>query len=126
MADLGFDVLALDADASHVADLSAGRLPLYESGLEEVLTRGLRSGRLRFTTSYAEAAEFGDVHFICVGTPQLKGSPGADLSQVFGCADSLAPLLTRPCLIVGKSTTPAGTAAVLAERIARLAPVRAA
>jgi UDPglucose 6-dehydrogenase len=126
MAELGFDLLALDADASHVADLSAGRLPLYESGLEELLNRGLRSGRLRFTTSYAEAAEFGDVHFICVGTPQLKGSQGADLSQVFGCVDSLAPLLTRPCLIVGKSTTPAGTAAVLAERIARLAPVGAA
>src|SRR6202030_998112 len=114
MAELGFDVLALDADASHVADLAAGRLPLYESGLEELLNRGLRSGRLRFTTSYAEAADFGDVHFVCVGTPQLKGSAGADLSQVFGCIDSLAPLLKRPCLIVGKSTTPAGTAAVLA------------
>ena len=126
MAELGFDVLALDADASHVADLAAGRLPLYESGLEELLNRGLRSGRLRFTTSYAEAADFGDVHFVCVGTPQLKGSAGADLSQVFGCIDSLAPLLKRPCLIVGKSTTPAGTAAVLAERVARLAPVGAA
>jgi UDPglucose 6-dehydrogenase len=122
MAELGFDVLALDADASHVADLAAGRLPLYESGLEELLNRGLRSGRLRFTTSYAEAADFGDVHFVCVGTPQLPGSQGADLSQVFGCLDELAPLLKRPCLIVGKSTTPVGTAAVLAERVARLAP----
>jgi UDPglucose 6-dehydrogenase len=126
MAELGFDVLALDADASHVADLAAGRLPLYESGLEELLNRGLQSGRLRFTTSYAEAADFGDVHFVCVGTPQLPGSQGADLSQVFGCLDELAPLLKRPCLIVGKSTTPVGTAAILAERVAGLAPVGAA
>src|SRR5260370_38837167 len=96
MADLGFDVLALDADASHVADLSAGRLPLYETGLEEGLNRGLRSGRLRFTTSHAEAAEFGDVHFFCVGTPQLKGPPGAVRSQASGGADSLPPLLPRP------------------------------
>jgi UDPglucose 6-dehydrogenase len=125
MAELGFDVLAVDSDASHVADLAAGRLPLYESGLEELLNRGLQSGRLRFTTSYAEAAEFGDVHFICVGTPQLAGSNGADLSQVLGCVDALAPLLKRPCLIVGKSTTPAGTAALLAERLARLAPAGA-
>ena len=125
MAELGFEVLAVDSDASHVADLAAGRLPLYESGLEELLNRGLQSGRLRFTTSYAEAADFGDVHFICVGTPQLAGSNGADLSQVLGCVDALAPLLKRPCLIVGKSTTPAGTAALLAERLARLAPAGA-
>ncbi len=62
------------------------------------------------------------MHFICVGTPQQAGSNAADLSQVNGCVDELAPLLDRPCLVVGKSTVPVGTAAGLADRLARLAP----
>jgi UDPglucose 6-dehydrogenase len=122
MAELGFDVLGVDIDAVRIGALAAGRLPFYEPGLEPVLERGLKSGRLRFTTSFQEAADFGDVHFCCVGTPQRADSGGADLSQLFGCIDALAPLLDRPSLIVGKSTTPAGTAASLAERLARLVP----
>jgi len=122
MAELGFDVLGVDVDAARISALAAGRLPFYEPGLEPVLERGLRSGRLRFTTSFQEAADFGDVHFCCVGTPQRADSAGADLSQLFGCIDALAPLLDRPALIVGKSTTPAGTAASLADRLARLVP----
>ena len=122
MTELGFDVLGVDVDATRVSALAAGKLPFYEPGLEQLLDRGLRSGRLRFTTSFREAADFGDVHFCCVGTPQRAQSGGADLSQLFGCIDALAPLLKRPCLIVGKSTTPAGTAAGLAERLARLVP----
>jgi UDPglucose 6-dehydrogenase len=122
MAELGFDVLGVDVDAARIAALSGGRLPFYEPGLEASLGRGVRSGRLRFTTSFQEAADFGDVHFCCVGTPQRTGSSGADLSQLFGCIEALAPLLTRPCLIVGKSTVPAGTAARLAEVLADLAP----
>ncbi|HZC40345.1 MAG TPA: UDP-glucose/GDP-mannose dehydrogenase family protein [Streptosporangiaceae bacterium] len=122
LAELGFDVLGLDADPARVRALAAGRLPFHEPGLEELLASGLSSGRLRFTTCYEEAAAFGDVHFVCVGTPQRRGSGGADLSQLYGCIDALAPLLTRPCLVVGKSTTPAGTAGALAGRLARLAP----
>jgi UDPglucose 6-dehydrogenase len=125
MAELGFDVLGLDTDATRIGALAAGRLPFYEPDLEPLLDRGLRSGRLRFTTSFREAADFGDVHFCCVGTPQRADSSGADLSQLLGCIDALAPLLERPCLIVGKSTTPAGTAASLAQRVERLAPVGA-
>jgi UDPglucose 6-dehydrogenase len=105
-----------------IAALAAGELPFYDPGLDELLERGLRSGRLRFTTSYAEVADFGDVHFICVGTPQRPDSAGADLSQLLSCIDSLAPRLERPCLIAGKSTIPVGTATSLAERIAELAP----
>ena len=122
MAELGFDVLGVDVDAARIGALAAGRLPFYEPGLEPLLDRGLRSGRLRFTTSFQEAADFGDVHFCCVGTPQRAESGGADLSQLYGCIDALAPLLDRPALIVGKSTTPAGTAASLADRLARLVP----
>jgi UDPglucose 6-dehydrogenase len=126
MAELGFDVLGLDADQERVNALAAGTLPFYEPGLEPLLERGLRSGRLRFTTSYAEAADFGDVHFICVGTPQQPGSGLADLSHLIACVDALAPRLTRPCLVVGKSTVPVGTAAMLADRIAQTAPAGAA
>ena len=125
MAELGFDVLGVDVDAARIAALAEGRLPFYEPGLEASLDRGVRSGRLRFTTSFQEAADFGDVHFCCVGTPQAAGSRGADLSQLLGCIESLAPLLSRPCLVVGKSTVPAGTASLLAELLARLAPAGA-
>ncbi|NVI91121.1 UDP-glucose/GDP-mannose dehydrogenase family protein [Actinomadura sp. BRA 177] len=122
MADLGFEVLGLDVDAERIARLSAGDLPFYEPGLEPVLRRGLETGRLRFTTSYAEAAEFGDVHFVCVGTPQKAGEYAADLRYVDEAIATLAPLLQRPCLVVGKSTVPVGTAERLAETLSRVAP----
>ena len=119
MASLGFEVLGVDTDAEKVACLAAGDVPIYEPGLAELLGAGLRSGRLRFTTSYQEAARFGDVHFICTGTPQLPGGQGADLRQVRGCVAALGPLLTRPALVVGKSTVPVGTARMLAGELAR-------
>ena len=72
LADLGFEVLGVDVDPGRIEALAAGQLPFYEPGLEPLLTRGLRSGRLRFTTSFADAADFGDVHFCCVGTPQRQ------------------------------------------------------
>ncbi|GGM87480.1 UDP-glucose 6-dehydrogenase [Thermopolyspora flexuosa] len=122
MADLGFEVLGLDVDAAKIARLRAGDLPIYEPGLDELLKRNLEAGRLRFTTSYEEAAEFGDVHFICVGTPQKPGEYAADTSYLDAVVESLAPHLTRECLVVGKSTVPVGTAARLAEKLVRLAP----
>ena len=123
MANLGFEVLGYDVNEAKIATLAAGSAPFFEPELEEILQQALASGRLRFTTSVAEVAEFGDVHFICVGTPQKQGSHAADLRYVDDALDSLAPLLTRPALVVGKSTVPVGTAAVLAERLAQLAPV---
>jgi nucleotide sugar dehydrogenase len=122
MASLGFDVLGVDTDPGKVAQLNAGHLPIYEPGLDELLHAGLRSGRLAFTTSYPQAAAFGDVHFICTGTPPQRGSDQADLSQVHGSMAALTPLLSRPCLVVGKSTVPVGTARKLAAGLARSAP----
>ncbi|MEU4513360.1 UDP-glucose/GDP-mannose dehydrogenase family protein [Nonomuraea wenchangensis] len=122
MADLGFEVLGLDIDADKVSRLNSGELPIHEPGLEPVLRRGLASGRLRFTTSYDEIAAFGDVHFICVGTPQKRGEYAADVSFMDAAVESLAPLLDRECLVVGKSTVPVGTAERLADKLARLAP----
>jgi UDPglucose 6-dehydrogenase len=126
LAELGFQVLGVDISESQIKALASGSLPFHEPGLEELLRRGLDSGRLRFSTSYAEAAEFGDVHFVCVGTPQRADSGAADLSYVLACVDALAPGLTRPCLVVGKSTVPVGTSEMLTEHLARLAPVGSA
>ncbi|MFI6710314.1 UDP-glucose dehydrogenase family protein [Nonomuraea sp. NPDC050478] len=122
MADLGYEVLGLDIDADKVRCLNNGELPIHEPGLEPVLRRGLESGRLRFTTSYEEAGAFGDVHFVCVGTPQKKGEYAADVSYIDAAIDSLAPHLDRASLVVGKSTVPVGTASRLADRLATLAP----
>jgi UDP-glucose 6-dehydrogenase len=69
MADLGHDVLAIDVDEEKIAKAAAGEAPFFEPGLEPLLRKNLDSGRLRFTTSFADIGEFGDVHFLCVGTP---------------------------------------------------------
>jgi UDPglucose 6-dehydrogenase len=121
MAYVGHDVMGLDVDADKVARVAKGEVPFFEPGLEPLLRKSLDSGRLRFTTSYAEAAEFGDVHFLCVGTPPTEGG-AADLTFVYSAADALAPQLRRPSLIVGKSTVPVGTARDLATRISGKAP----
>lgn len=126
LAELGFDVLGLDVDDAKVASLNQGELPFFEPGLEPLLRKHVSGDRLRFTNSYDEIAEFGDVHFICVGTPQLKGSGAADVSYIDAAIDTLAPRLSRPCLVVGKSTVPVGTATRLAARLTAASPVGSA
>ncbi|MFB7896750.1 UDP-glucose dehydrogenase family protein [Streptomyces xiamenensis] len=130
MAELGFEVLGLDIAEEKIDLLRAGRAPMYEPGLEELLRRHVAgiegsTGRLRFTTSYEEAGEFGDVHFICVTTPQKAGEYACDMSYVDAAVTSLAPHLNRPALVVGKSTVPVGSAARLAALISSLAPAAA-
>ena len=123
MADLGHEVLAIDVDAEKIAKAVRGETPFFEPGLEPLLRKNLDAGRLRFTDSFAEIGEFADVHFICVGTPQVKdGGGNADLTYVFGAADALAPHLNRATLIVGKSTVPVGTSRRLIERFHAAAP----
>jgi UDPglucose 6-dehydrogenase len=122
MASLGFSVLGVDTDPGKVNRLNCGQLPVFEPGLPELLRSGLDSGQLMFTTSYASAAAFGDVHFICTGTPQTPGGERADVSQVRACVTGLAELLDRPCLVAGKSTVPVGTARALAADLAEIAP----
>ncbi|HEY2043744.1 MAG TPA: UDP-glucose/GDP-mannose dehydrogenase family protein [Jatrophihabitans sp.] len=122
MVELGYEVIGLDVDQAKIDALRAGRIPFFEPGLPELLNKHIDSGNLRFTTDYAEAAEFADVHFICVGTPQQKGQYAADMSYVAAAFKSLAPHLTERALVVGKSTVPAGTAARMAGLLAELAP----
>jgi UDPglucose 6-dehydrogenase len=122
MAVLGFDVLGVDVDQTKIDRLAAGEVPFFEPGLPELLTKALESGRLRFTTSFQEAADFGDLHFICVGTPQQKDSQAADLTYVDSAVTELAKHLDRRALVVGKSTVPVGTAARLTALVQRTAP----
>jgi len=122
MAELGHEVLGLDTDADKIKRLAAGEVPFYEPGLPELLTRGIESGRLRFTTDPAEVAAFAAVHFLCVGTPQRGDSNAADLTYVMAAIDSLAPHLGSAALVVGKSTVPVGTAGRIAARLRAAAP----
>src|SRR5689334_4857601 len=85
MAHLGFEVLGVDTDREKVARLSSGELPVFEPKLGDLLRAGLASGKLSFSTSYEDAAAAGDMHFICVGTPQRHDGDGADLTQVDAC-----------------------------------------
>jgi UDPglucose 6-dehydrogenase len=121
MADLGHEVIGLDTDAEKVARAASGEAPFFEPGLEPLLRKNLEAGRLRFTASYPEVADFGNVHFLCVGTPQTRDG-SADVSQVKAAADALATHLSDPCLVVGKSTVPVGTARSLMARITERAP----
>src|SRR6202000_943618 len=117
MAELGHEVIGVDVDAEKIAVLQSGQVPFFEPGLPELLTAQLESGRLRFTTSFEEAAGFADLHFICVGAPQKKGGVAAEMRYVFESVDSVIAAMRPGGVIVGKSTVPAGTCAKLIDRI---------
>jgi UDPglucose 6-dehydrogenase len=113
MSKLGHEVLGVDIDEAKIDRLNRGEVPFYEPGLEPLLAQELASGRLRFTTSFAEVGQFGEVHFVCVGTPQKKGEYAADMTYVDAAFAALVATVAPGATIVGKSTVPAGTAARL-------------
>jgi UDPglucose 6-dehydrogenase len=121
LAACGHTVVGVDTDPGRLELLRHGRAPFHEPGLDELLREGVESGRLRFTDDLGEAAG-ADVHFLCVGTPQVADGDHADLTALWSVADALAPLLEDGCLVVGKSTVPVGTAARLRDRVRDLAP----
>lgn len=125
LAVLGYDVLGVDVDPAKIDALASGRVPFYEPGLQERLREALDAGRLRFTTGFDEAAAFGDVHFVCVGTPQAPGSHAADLRYVDAAFTELARRITRKALLVGKSTVPVGTADRLTALVQEVSPISA-
>ena len=107
-ADLGNRVIALDVNEERVENLKKGIMPIYEPGLEELVERNVRAGRLSFTTSYEEAVKGTEFAFIAVGTPSgVKGE--ADLQYVASAAKSIAEKMTGPLVIINKSTVPVGT-----------------
>ncbi|MGW7416677.1 UDP-glucose dehydrogenase family protein [Streptomyces sp. NPDC054863] len=127
MAELGFEVLGLDVVPEKIEMLSAGRVPMYEPGLEELLRKHVEglpgsTGRLRFTMDWAEVGAFGDVHFVCTNTPQKHGEYACDMSYVNSAFGSLAPHLKSDALVVGKSTVPVGSAERLKQLLAEQAP----
>lgn len=122
MATLGHTVVGVDVDAAKLEKLNSGEAPFFEPGLNGILRAAVDSGNLRFTASYAEAAEFAEVHFIAVATPQKQGEFAADLTYVESVVSELAPLLRQPAVVFGKSTVPVGTASRLGEMAQRLAP----
>ena len=122
MAELEHEVLGVDVDEDKIAVLQSGKVPFFEPGLPEVLERNIDAGRLGFSTDYDEAAQFANVHFLGVGTPQRRGSYAADMTYVKAVITDLVPKLRGEHVIFGKSTVPVGTAAELQELADSLAP----
>ena len=122
MAEMGFEVVGVDVDPKKVETLTAGKVPFFEPGLPELILKHVESGRLRFTTDIAEATALSDVHFICVGTPQQRGSNAANLKFVEDATAAVASSMTHDGLIVGKSTVPVGTGARLRDIVAEVLP----
>lgn len=116
MAEMGHNVTCLDINAHKVQQLSRGEIPIYESGLKEMVERNLEAKRLRFTTCYKDGVSSSQVCFICVDTPTGEMNH-ADLSQVKSSAKSIAEQMDSPRIIVNKSTVPAGTAALVRQII---------
>jgi UDPglucose 6-dehydrogenase len=117
-ADLGNRVIALDVNEQRVANLKNGIMPIYEPGLEELVMRNVRAGRLSFTTDYAEAVNGTEFAFIAVGTPSAV-SGEADLQYVAAAAKSIAENMTAPLVIINKSTVPVGTGDWVADIVRR-------
>jgi UDPglucose 6-dehydrogenase len=123
LADVGNDVLCIDNDAGKIERLRAGDIPIHEPGLDAIVARCAKSGRLQFSTSYDDAVAHAPLVFIAVGTP--SGEDGsADLSHVLDCARELGRRIERDTVVVVKSTVPVGTndqvrSALVAELKAR-------
>ena len=121
MASLGFEVIGFDTESSKVDLLSKGKVPFYEPDLEELLAEQIKAKRLTFTNKVEDLSD-ADVHFICVGTPQVKNGNAADLTYVNSALESISKHVKPGGLVVGKSTVPVGTATKLRNRLLELNP----
>ena len=120
-SDLGNRVVALDISEERINGLKRGEMPIYEPGLEELVERNVRAGRLTFTTSYPEAMQGTEFAFIAVGTP--SGVDGeADLRHVAAVARAIATNMQEPLVIINKSTVPVGTGDWVAEIVSSHQP----
>ena len=119
LADSGNQVSCLDINADKIARLTRGEIPIYEPGLEELVHRNAKAGRLRFTTDTAEAVRGAGVVFLAVGTPPAADG-SADLSALWAVVDAIAPHLDPSAVVVTKSTVPVGTAAGIERRLKAL------
>jgi UDPglucose 6-dehydrogenase len=117
-SDFGHEVRCVDKDESKIDALGRGIMPIFEPGLEQLVARNVRGGRLSFTTDLPSAVAEADAIFIAVGTPSRRGDGHADLSYVYGAAEEIARALVKPAVVVTKSTVPVGTGDEV-ERIMR-------
>lgn len=118
LASLGHEVRCLDVESSKIRSLQAGRTPIIEAGLDELVSEGLANGRLSFSTEVAAGVAVSDVVFLCLPTPQAEDG-SADLSYVFGVVPLLAEAMKSNAILVNKSTVPVGTAAEVSTRLGR-------
>ncbi|MGZ5849104.1 MAG: UDP-glucose dehydrogenase family protein [Methyloceanibacter sp.] len=119
-SEFGWNVACVDKDASRIAQLCQGRVPIYEPRLDELLERNLRMGRIGFSTDLGDAVREADLVFLAVGTPMRRGDGHADLSFVFQAVEDLAPHLHGFTVIATKSTVPVGTSREIERRLRAL------
>jgi len=122
LSEFGHDVVCVDKDAAKIAGLNAGKVPIFEPGLDEVVAANAKAGRLAFTSDLAAAVPGADAVFIAVGTPSRRGDGHADLSFVFGVAEEIAAALEGYTVVVTKSTVPVGTGRKVEDIIRKLRP----
>lgn len=121
-SEFGADVICVDKEQDKIDDLNAGKIPIFEPGLEDLFSKNIKAGRLRFTTDVKIAVSGADAVFICVGTPTDPVSGHADLSSVFAAASDIAEAIDSYSVIVTKSTVPVGTGEKVEKVIRKLSP----
>ncbi len=121
-SEFGWNVICVDKDPQRLADLHAGRSPIYEPGLDDLMQRNMNAGRLSFTGDLASAAKDADVIFLAVGTPMRRGDGYADLSYVHSAVAEIAPHIKKFTVITTKSTVPVGTSREIERRLKELEP----
>ncbi|MDH3515029.1 MAG: UDP-glucose/GDP-mannose dehydrogenase family protein, partial [Gammaproteobacteria bacterium] len=121
-SEFGIDVTCVDKDEDKIAKLNAGRIPIFEPGLEQLVENNMGAGRLAFTTDLASTVAAADAVFIAVGTPSRRGDGHADLRYVYAAAEEIAGALDGYTTVVTKSTVPVGTGREVARIIREIRP----
>ena len=121
-SEFGHHVTCVDINPERIDTLNAGKVPIFEPGLDDLVRRNVEARRLKFTTDIKEGVDGADAVFIAVGTPSRRGDGPADLSYVYGAARQIAANVTGPCVIVNKSTVPVGTAREVEKIVAEVGP----
>ena len=121
-SDFGHNVVCVDKDASKIERLEQNIMPIYEPGLDALVDKNVKAGRLEFTTQLAEAVPGADAVFIAVGTPSRRGDGHADLSYVYAAAEEIAKAINGYTVVITKSTVPVGTGAEVEAIIRKVRP----
>ncbi len=121
-SEFGWTVTCVDNDPARLAQMSEGKSPIYEPGLDDLMSRNMAAGRLKFSGDLGPAVSEADVVFLAVGTPMRRGDGYADLSYVYGAVSELAPHLKGFTVITTKSTVPVGTSREIEKRLQELRP----